>query len=128
MGEETDTNWSHCLRSLIFGCIELGLGIFALGHTGTHTGCIQLRMGMFALGHTGTHAGCTEVGSRVGLSMARIPFYVICCLEHRAVLCRHSWQTDDAFGAIMMSNFTFKSGPDGRCKSYAAACTLYKLN
>ena len=99
------------------GCIQLGLGLFALGHIGMHASCIQLGLGMFALGHTGMQGGCTEMGSRVGLSMVCIPFYVICCLEHRAVVCRHSWQTDDAFGAIMMSNFTFKSGPDGRCKS-----------
>ena len=77
-------------RILITRCIELGLGMFALGHTGTHAGCIELGLGMFALGHTGTHASCSEVGSRVGLSMARIPFYIICRLEHRAVVCRHS--------------------------------------
>ena len=47
----------------------------------------------FTLGHRGTEASRARFGSVVGLSTARIPLYVICCLELGAVVLQnHSRQ------------------------------------
>ena len=76
-------------------------------HPGTETSWVQ--DSAFTLGLAGTETSRTWLGSGVGLSAACIPRYVICCPEHWAVV----W-TLAAFGAMMTSNFRFKSGPDHR--------------
>ena len=52
-------------------CTEMGLGMFHLAMLGRIliTRCTEMGLGMFALGHTGTHAGCIEPVSYTHLTL-----------------------------------------------------------
>ena len=76
---------------------------------------------VFTLGSLTTDVSVTGLSSRVGLSTARIPLPLtrhhsesLKMLQVQDLLAR--WQTGDAFGAIMRSNFWFTFGPDCGCK------------